>query len=231
MKLLDELISRNIASQDEQWRYLRFSWTWSLLGWVVALQTQPGASTASHHLRVTLEIQISKSLHVTRYLTSMFVSQSNCYATLITKCWSREVYASGTEVKLIDLQLGFWSVFGNCFELNIFRLHLTRNLLSCQHIHLLSFHVMDQTYGLLYKDQSCFCQWGGGHLEDQRKKRTREVSKEKCCGEIKGLSKRPRKNWKFCSLIILSLNFQEKPWFFVAMPRYKPIKSLVIHRR
>lgn len=110
LKLLDELISRNIASQDEQWRYLRFSWTWSLLGWVVALQTQPGASTASHHLRVTLEIQISKSLHVTRYLTSMFVSQSNCYATLITKCWSREVYASGTEVKLIDLQLGFWDI-------------------------------------------------------------------------------------------------------------------------
>ena len=45
----------------------------------------------------------------------------------------------------------FWSVFGNCFELNIFWLHLTGNLLSCQHIHLLSFHVMDQTYGLLYK--------------------------------------------------------------------------------
>lgn len=110
LKLLDELTSHNIASRDEQWRYLRFSWTWSLLGWVVALQSQPGASTASHHLRVTLEIQISKSLHVTRYLTSMFVSQSNCYATLITKCWSREVYASGTEVKLIDLQLGFWDI-------------------------------------------------------------------------------------------------------------------------
>ena len=66
-------------------------------------------------------------------------------------------------------------VFGNYFDLNMFRLHLTWNLLAWQHIHLLSFHVMDQTYGLLYKDQSCFHQWWGEHLEDQRKQEIREM--------------------------------------------------------
>lgn len=49
----DELIGHNNASRDVQRRCLRSSWTWNLLGWVVALQTQPGASTASHHTRVT----------------------------------------------------------------------------------------------------------------------------------------------------------------------------------
>jgi len=93
------------------------------------------------------------------------------------------MWLNGVQPKLVSILITcvifcycYIIVFG-LFLVTIFNwmfwLHLIGDLLSCQHIHLLCFHVMDQTCGLLYKDQSCFHQWWGGHLKDHRKQETR----------------------------------------------------------